>query len=78
MSLSEILVILIVALIVIGPKQLPALAYKLGRWWEQASGLHTRLKHSFDQEMKHIRLEENIAKAKAAEDQETSDEQNKA
>ncbi len=39
-SLSEILLVLIVALVVIKPEQLPDVAFKLGRWAKQIrSGL---------------------------------------
>lgn len=47
-SLSEILVILIVALVVIKPEQLPDVAFKLGQWAKQLRKGMTKLRHELD------------------------------
>lgn len=47
-SLSEIIVILIVALVVIKPEQLPDLAFKLGRWAKQLRKGMTKLHQELD------------------------------
>lgn len=67
MSFAEILVTLLVALIVLGPKQLPVIAYQLGRYVEKFKYYCNILKQNYDQEMKQLELQQNIERAKAAE-----------
>ena len=47
-SLSEILLVLVVALVVIKPEQLPDVAFKLGRWAKQFRTGMTKLRREFD------------------------------
>ncbi len=47
-SLSEILLVLIVALVVIKPEQLPDVAFKLGRWAKQFRTGMTKLRRELD------------------------------
>jgi Tat protein translocase TatB subunit len=47
-SLSEILLVLIVALVVIKPEQLPEVAFKLGQWTKQFRKGMNKLRQEFD------------------------------
>lgn len=47
-SLSEILVVIVVALLVVKPEQLPEMAYKLGKWSKQIRSALTSLRQDFD------------------------------
>lgn len=47
-SLSEILLILIVALVVIKPERLPEVAFKLGKWSKQARKGMNKLRQELD------------------------------
>jgi len=47
-NLSEILLVLIVALVVIKPEQLPSVAFKMGRWAKQARRGLTQLRRELD------------------------------
>lgn len=66
MSISETLMILIVALVVFGPDKLPELARHLGKLFAKGK----RLKEQFDQQIHNQKLqfdlEENIKKAAEA------------
>lgn len=46
-SLWELLLILLVALLVIGPKQLPAVANKLGLWLRYLRNIAMALRHDW-------------------------------
>lgn len=47
-NLSEILLVLIVALVVIKPEQLPDVAFKLGRWSKQLRMGMNKLRRELD------------------------------
>lgn len=47
-NLSEILLVLIVALVVIKPEQLPDVAFKLGRWSKQLRTGMNKLRRELD------------------------------
>lgn len=47
-NLSEILLVLIVALVVIKPEQLPDVAFKLGQWSKQLRTGLIKLRREFD------------------------------
>lgn len=47
-SISEILLVLIVALVVIKPEQLPDVAFKLGQWAKQLRKGMTKLRQELD------------------------------
>lgn len=58
---SEILLVGIVALLVVGPKELPDLLRTVGRWVRRARGMASNFQSTFDQMMR----DEEMAKAKA-------------
>src|SRR5215813_15242538 len=67
---SEFLVILIVALVVVGPKDLPKLLRTLGQWAGKARAMADQFKRSFDDmarqsELDDLRAEVNKLKAEA-------------
>jgi len=55
---SEMLVILVVALIVIGPKDLPKVARQIGRWTGKARAMAREFQRSFDEMAREAELEE--------------------
>lgn len=55
---SEMLVILVVALIVIGPKDLPKVARQIGRWTGKARAMAREFQRSFDDMAREAELEE--------------------
>lgn len=59
---SEMLVILVVALIVIGPKDLPKVAREIGRWTAKARAMAREFQRSFDEMAREAELEELKAK----------------
>jgi len=67
MSLSEALIILLVALVVFGPKQLSMLGRHLGLLFNKLNHLKSQYHQLLDNEMKKQQLEENIKKAIEAE-----------
>jgi len=67
MSLSETLIILLVALLVFGPKQLPMLGRHLGLLFNKLNVWKNQYHQLLDNEMKKQQLEENIKKALEAE-----------
>ncbi len=68
-SFAEIALTVIVALLVLGPKQLPILANKLGTWIKQWRALVNKLQADFsDLEQKQKILSENEQRAKAADE----------
>ena len=66
MSFGELCIILIIALVVLGPKQLPQVAYRIGRWLRffknsfAAVGNELREEMQADMESKHKKLTEGI------------------
>lgn len=55
---SEMLVILLVALVVIGPKDLPKVARQVGRWTGKARAMAREFQRSFDDMAREAELEE--------------------
>ncbi len=55
---SEILVVLVVALVVVGPKDLPRLMRTLGRWVRKARGMADQFRASFDEMARESELDE--------------------
>jgi Tat protein translocase TatB subunit len=47
-NISEILVVLVVALLVIKPEQLPEVAFKMGKWMKSLRGAMTTLRRELD------------------------------
>jgi sec-independent protein translocase protein TatB len=58
LSWSEMLVIVVVALIVIGPKDLPRLVREVGRWTSKARGMAREFQRSFDDMVREAELED--------------------
>jgi len=48
MHISEILLILVVALLVIKPEKLPGVAYTLGKWLKWVREATTEIKHAIE------------------------------
>ena len=68
MSFGELLVILLVAVVAIGPKELPKIAHSIGKFvakWRQVS---TNIQAEINEELKQVQLTENITKAEAADE----------
>ncbi len=57
-SWNHILILLIVALVVVGPKDLPRLMHMMGRWAGKARGMANEFKRSFDDMARQSELEE--------------------
>jgi len=66
-SIAQLLVVLLVALIVIGPKRLPEMAYWLGRALQGFNVLKAQFLAQLDQQAKLAELKHNEARANAAE-----------
>ncbi len=62
---SEIVVIMVVALVVIGPKRLPAVARTMGRWWGNLQRYVNRIKMDVTTSMELEELRELERKVKA-------------
>lgn len=58
LSWSEILIVMIVALVVVGPKDLPRLMHMLGRWIAKARAMATEFRNSFDEMARQAELDE--------------------
>ena len=56
-SISEIAVVLVVALVVIKPEQLPDVAFKLGKWAKQLRGTLNTLRREIDGTVNHLNEE---------------------
>lgn len=65
--MSELLLILIVALAVFGPKKLPMLAYHLGKLAARIHLYKQQMMDFWQQQLKEQQLQENIKKAEAVE-----------
>jgi sec-independent protein translocase protein TatB len=57
-SWSHILILLAVALVVVGPKDLPKLMHMVGKWMGKARGLASEFKKSFDEMARQSELDE--------------------
>jgi sec-independent protein translocase protein TatB len=57
-SSSHILILLGVALVVVGPKDLPRLMHMIGRWAGKARGMANEFKKSFDEMARQSELDE--------------------
>jgi sec-independent protein translocase protein TatB len=57
-SSTHILILLAVALIVVGPKDLPRLMHMVGKWVGKARGLDNEFKKSFDDMARQTELDE--------------------
>jgi sec-independent protein translocase protein TatB len=57
-SWSHILILLAVALVVVGPKDLPKLMHMVGKWVGKARGLANEFKKSFDEMARQSELDE--------------------
>src|ERR1700742_4663488 len=55
---SHIIILLAVALVVVGPKDLPKLMHMLGKWAGKARGLASEFKKSFDDMARESELDE--------------------
>jgi sec-independent protein translocase protein TatB len=58
LSWSHILLVIIVALVVVGPKDLPRLMRTLGRWTAQARKMADQFRSSFDEMARQAELDE--------------------
>ena len=58
LSWSHILIVLIVALVVVGPKDLPRLMHMLGRWMARARAMADQFRRSFDEMSRQAELDE--------------------
>lgn len=67
MSLAELVLILIVALVAFGPNQLPHLANKLGKFYLKVTRIKTKWSEFLYEQKQQLILEENIEKAREAE-----------
>lgn len=65
LSWSHIVLLLIVALVVVGPKDLPKMMRVLGRWTGKARAMANQLRQSFDEMARHSELEELRAEIQA-------------
>ncbi len=66
-GLSELVVIMVVALLVIGPKRLPAAARTMGQWWGRLQRYINRMRQDVttSMELEELRELERKVKAKA-------------
>ena len=58
LSWSHILIVLVVALVVVGPKDLPRLMHMLGRWMAKARAMADQFRRSFDEMSRQAELDE--------------------
>ena len=66
MSVGELLLTLIVALVVFGPKKLPMVAHHLGQLTGRLNGYKQQVQTLWQQELNEQQLQENIKKAQKA------------
>lgn len=62
-SVGEVLLVSMVALIALGPKQLPVIAEQLGRWLKKYRRVSNQIKVEFEQFEKQQQLTENEHRA---------------
>ncbi|MBV8799215.1 MAG: twin-arginine translocase subunit TatB [Alphaproteobacteria bacterium] len=65
LSWSHILIVLVVALVVVGPKDLPRLMHTLGRWMAKARAMADQFRRSFDEMSRQAELDELRAEIQA-------------
>jgi sec-independent protein translocase protein TatB len=58
LSWSHILIVLVVALVVVGPKDLPRLMHMVGRWMGKARSMADQFRRSFDEMSRQAELDE--------------------
>jgi sec-independent protein translocase protein TatB len=58
LSWAHILILLVVALVVVGPKDLPRLMHMLGRWMGKARAMANEFRKSFDEMARAAELDE--------------------
>ena len=58
LSWSHMLLVLVVALVVVGPKDLPKLMRKMGQWTAKARGMADQFRRSFDDMARQTELDE--------------------
>ena len=58
LSWSHILIVLVVALVVVGPKELPRLMHMVGRWMAKARVMADQFRKSFDEMSRQAELDE--------------------
>lgn len=58
LSWSHMLLVLVVALVVVGPKDLPKLMRKIGQWTAKARGMADQFRRSFDEMARQSELDE--------------------
>ncbi len=63
---SELVVCFIIALIVLGPERLPAVARAIGRWTGQARGYMRNLTNELERETRFSELQRQLDEAKKA------------
>ncbi|HVZ91369.1 MAG TPA: Sec-independent protein translocase protein TatB [Rhizomicrobium sp.] len=69
LSWSHILIVLVVALVVIGPKDLPRFMHMAGRWMGKARAMADQFRKSFDEMSRQAELDELRAELKALREQ---------
>jgi sec-independent protein translocase protein TatB len=65
--MPEFFLVLLVAVLVLGPKQLPMAAKQLGRFVARIKRFYQQYRNEFDQMIKLSELQNNIARAEQAE-----------
>jgi sec-independent protein translocase protein TatB len=58
LSWAHILILLVVALVVVGPKDLPRLMHMIGRWLGKARAMANEFRKSFDEMARQAELDE--------------------
>ncbi|MCW5588248.1 MAG: Sec-independent protein translocase protein TatB [Legionellales bacterium] len=67
MGIGELLIILIIALIVLGPERLPEIAKKAGQLWHKFTEFNQHIKQDLSEEMNLAQLKRNTELAEKAE-----------
>lgn len=65
-SIAEVFIVVIITLVVFGPKRLPQLAQRAGKLWSSLLRLKEEMQVMLAGEVRQSELQENIAKAKQA------------
>ena len=66
LGMGELIIIVIVAILVIGPEQMPKILYKLGKWMRQFSYTRFAIERQFDQFMAKEEIKEHEAETAQA------------
>lgn len=69
MSIAEIFLIFVVALVVVGPKQLPEMLQAASRLWKKIQGLQSQWQHFWREQDKKCVLKDNESRAETADRQ---------